>query len=76
MYLLCRYLPLLLWPVVSLAYVGHHNPENCLRIIVPLQFLQAPLVTPAPLCASKNNSSFLYSTVLTSKYFHKVLRSA
>ncbi|KAF8238197.1 hypothetical protein L208DRAFT_1388220 [Tricholoma matsutake] len=43
MYLLCRYFPLLLWPIVSWTYVGRHNPEDCPQIMVPVQLLLAPL---------------------------------
>jgi len=42
-YLLCRYYPLMYLPFLSWGYVGDHDPRLCPRVVVPLQFLQAPL---------------------------------
>lgn len=42
-YLLCRYYPMIYFPVLSWAYVGNHDPRLCPHVVVPLQILQAPL---------------------------------
>jgi len=41
-YLLCRYYPLLLWPLVTWAYVGDHDEVVCQRVMRPIHILLAP----------------------------------
>jgi len=41
-YLLCRYYPLVLWPLVMFAYVGNHSWEVCNHLGPPVHILLAP----------------------------------
>ncbi|PPQ75111.1 hypothetical protein CVT24_010066 [Panaeolus cyanescens] len=42
LYLLCRYYPLILWPIVMWAYVGNHDADTCYRVAHPVHALLAP----------------------------------
>ncbi|RDB18497.1 hypothetical protein Hypma_000251 [Hypsizygus marmoreus] len=42
-YLLCRYYPLLLWPLVLFAYVGNHSWDMCNLLTTPVHIILAPL---------------------------------
>ncbi|KAF9465540.1 hypothetical protein BDZ94DRAFT_323046 [Collybia nuda] len=41
-YLLCRYYPLFLWPVITWAYVGNHDEDVCQNVMRPIHVLLAP----------------------------------
>ncbi|TEB21960.1 hypothetical protein FA13DRAFT_1799296 [Coprinellus micaceus] len=41
-YLLCRYYPLLCWPVVMWAYMGNHSSTTCAKVGKPVHILLFP----------------------------------
>ncbi|GLB41573.1 hypothetical protein LshimejAT787_1001730 [Lyophyllum shimeji] len=41
-YLLCRYYPLFIWPLVMFAYIGDHTWAVCRRLTAPVHVLLAP----------------------------------
>jgi len=41
-YLLCRYYPLSVWPVIMWGYLGNHDVVLCSRVVRPLQGLLMP----------------------------------
>ncbi|KAF8888119.1 hypothetical protein BD779DRAFT_1785970 [Infundibulicybe gibba] len=42
-YSLCKYYPLLVWPVLLWSYMGTHNPNLCRKTIIPFQALTIPM---------------------------------
>lgn len=44
-YLLCRYYPLLYYPVVLWAYCGNYQPSFCKKVVRPVHALLAPFVS-------------------------------
>ncbi|KAF8997874.1 hypothetical protein BDQ17DRAFT_1362750 [Cyathus striatus] len=42
MYVLCRYYPIIAWPVLLWAYCINHNPSFCLRVVHPVHALMLP----------------------------------
>ncbi|KAF9038630.1 hypothetical protein BJ165DRAFT_1531690 [Panaeolus papilionaceus] len=42
LYLLCRYYPLVLWPIVMWAYIGNHDADTCYKVAHPVHALLAP----------------------------------
>jgi hypothetical protein len=68
-YLMCRYYPLLLWPIFVWSWVGNHPPEYCARLIHPLYCLVIPFVS---LCRL---ASGLHSHRYISNYRRKVIVS-
>ncbi|KAF8887366.1 hypothetical protein BD779DRAFT_1672813 [Infundibulicybe gibba] len=41
-FLLCRYYPLIVWPLVMWAYIGNHDLKHCNRILRPVHFAICP----------------------------------
>ncbi|KAF8887359.1 hypothetical protein BD779DRAFT_516624 [Infundibulicybe gibba] len=41
-YLLCRYYPLVVWPIIVWAYVGNHDGAFCTLVLRPVHALFAP----------------------------------
>ncbi|KAH6915796.1 hypothetical protein BKA70DRAFT_470338 [Coprinopsis sp. MPI-PUGE-AT-0042] len=46
-YLLCRYYPLIFWPIMEWAFVGNHDPRLCQSLVGPIHGLFGFLSLPA-----------------------------